>query len=198
MYHLGAITHIMNKTVQLETDAFSAGQIESKIWAAEELERVAAHTHNLRITILGGWYGLLHFILKARGQQMIEWCRSYDLDPMACSTANVVNNTWESKEWAFKSYPKDANTVKYDDETNCVINTSTEHFDSQEWFNNISKGMLCVLQGNNLIIEDHVNRPESLEHFKSMFPLETILFTGEKYFDFKENSYTRYMIIGHK
>ena len=188
----------MNKTVPLEVDAFSAGQVESKIWAAEELERVASHTLNLRISILGGWYGLLHFILKSRGKQTIEWCRSYDLDPMACSVANVVNNTWESRDWKFRAIPKDANTLTYNDGTNCIINTSTEHFDSQEWFNNINNGMLCVLQGNNLIIEDHVNRPESLEHFKSMFPLQTVLFEGEKYFDFKENSYTRYMIIGCK
>lgn len=185
--------HTMNKTVRLETDAFSAGQVESKIWAAEELERIAAHIHILRITILGGWYGLLHFILKVRGRQMIEWCRSYDLDPMACSVANVINNTWEINEWEFKSYPQDANTIAYG-ETNCIINTATEHFTSNQWFNNINDGVLCVLQGNDLELEDHVQRPTSLEHFKQMFPLQVILFEGEKKF----NEYTRYMIIGHK
>jgi hypothetical protein len=184
----------MNKTVRLETDAFSAGQVESKIWAAEELERVAAHTHILRINILGGWYGLLHFILKSRNKQMIEWCRSYDLDAMTCSVANVINNTWEMKEWAFRSYPQDANTVTYNDNANCVINTATEHFTSNQWFDNIPEGLLCLFQGNDLEIEDHVQRPTSLEHFKSMFPLQTILFEGEKKF----NEYTRYMIIGHK
>jgi hypothetical protein len=184
----------MNKTVRLETDAFSAGQVESKIWAAEELERVAAHTHILRISILGGWYGLLHFILKSRGRQMIEWCRSYDLDPSACSVANVINNTWEMDEWSFRSFPMDANRIDFNDGTNCVINTATEHFTSNQWFNNIHKGMLCVFQGNDLDIEDHVQRPASLEHFKQMFPLQIILFEGEKKF----NEYTRYMIIGHK
>ena len=185
--------HTMKKTVPLEIDAFSAGQIESKIWAAEELERIVAHTQILRITILGGWYGLLHFILKARGKQMIEWCRSYDLDPSACSVANIINNTWEMKEWAFKSYPQDANTIPYLD-TNCIINTATEHFSSNYWFDNIPSGMLCLLQGNDLIIEDHVQRPTNLEHFKQMFPLQTIMFEGEKKF----NTYTRYMIIGYK
>jgi hypothetical protein len=185
----------MSKTVRLETDAFSSGQVESKIWAAEELERVATHT--LKINILGGWYGLLHFILKIRQQVNIEWCRSYDLDPSACSVANAINNTWEMKEWAFKSYPQDANLI-VDTTANCIINTSTEHFTSNDWFDFIPKGTLCLFQGNNLIIEDHVQRPENLEHFKTMFPLETILFEGEKYFNFKENSYTRYMIIGNK
>ena len=194
MFRRGERLVTMNKTVRLKTDAFSAGQIESKIWAAEELERIAAHIHILRISILGGWYGLLHFILKARGRQMIEWCHSYDLDASACSGANIINNTWESQDWKFRATPADANTLRYDDGTNCVINTSTEHFNNQEWFNNIHEGMLCVLQGNDLTIEDHVNCPRDLEHFKEMYPLSVLLFAGEKKFD----NYTRYMIIGHK
>ena len=197
MFRPLANLHTMKKLVQVDSDAFSAGQIESKVWAAEELERVAAHIHILKINILGGWYGLLHFILKVRGRQQIEWCRSYDLDPSACSVANVINNTWEMKEWAFKSYPQDVNLIPYSN-ANCIINTSTEHFTSNEWFNNIEEGVLCVFQGNNLVIDDHVQRPESLDHFKKMFPLSVILFEGEKSFDFKEDSYTRYMIIGHK
>lgn len=186
--------HTMNRTVPLEVDAFSAGQIESKVWAAEELERIAAHTLNLRISILGGWYGLLHFILKIRNRQTIEWCRSYDLESSACTGANIINNTWEMKEWAFKSYPVNANSLKYDDGTNCVINTSTEHFDSNDWYRNIPDGILCLFQGNDLDIEDHVQRPKNIEHFKSMFPLKTLLFEGELKFP----EYTRYMIIGHK
>ena len=190
--------HTMKKTVRLETDAFSAGQIESKIWAAEELEKIAAHIHILRITILGGWYGLLHFILKARGRQMIEWCKSYDLDASACTGANAVNSTWEMQDWAFRSYPQDVNNLKYDDGTNCVINTSTEHFSSRSWYNNIHEGMLCVFQGNDLELDDHVNRPRDLEHFKKLWPLSVILFEGEKTFNFETGPYTRYMIIGHK
>lgn len=184
----------MSSTVRLETDAFSAGQVESKIWAAEELERIAAHIHILRISILGGWYGLFHFILKARGKQTVEWCKSYDLDPSACSGANIVNNTWEMKEWAFKSYPADANKLEYNDGTNCIVNTSTEHFASKDWYKNIPEGLLCVFQGNDLDIEDHVQRPRDLEHFKEMYPLQVLLYAGEKKFD----NYTRYMIIGHK
>ncbi len=188
--------HTMN--LKIDSDAFSAGQVESKIWAAEELERVAAHIHILRISILGGWYGLLHFILKARGKQAIEWCRSYDIDTSACSVANAINNAWECKEWSFRAYPKDANTVVYNDGTNCVINTATEHFDSDTWYNNIPSGTLCLFQGNDLELDDHINQPIDLDDFKRKFPLETNLFEGTKEFNFGNLSYTRYMIIGHK
>lgn len=184
--------------LKIDSDAFSAGQVESKIWAAEELEKISAHTKNLKITILGGWYGLLHFILKSRSWQMIEWCRSYDLDASACSVANIINATWEIDDWKFRAMPKDANNIVYSDGTNCIINTSTEHFDNQEWFKRIPKDTLCVLQGNDLKISDHINRPQDLEHFKKMYPLTVIMFEGQKYFNFETDPYTRYMIIGHK
>ena len=184
--------------LKIDSDAFSAGQIESKIWAAEELERVSAHTNILRISMLGGWYGLFHFILKTRGRQMIEWCRSYDLDAGACSVANVINNTWECKEWQFRAWPKDANEIDFKDGTNCVVNTATEHFDNQKWFKKIPNGVLCLLQGNDLDIEDHINKPISLDDFKEKYPLSHILFEGTKDFNFDSMSYTRYMIIGLK
>lgn len=183
--------------LKIDSDAFSAGQIESKIWAAEELERISAHINILRISMLGGWYGLFHFILKTRGRQQVEWCRSYDLDAGACSVANTVNNTW-SHEWQFRAMPKDANELNFNDGTNCIVNTSTEHFGSNEWFDHIPEGYLCVLQGNDLKIDDHINCPKNLEDFKKKYPLSTMLFEGTKHFNFETNPYTRYMIIGHK
>lgn len=183
--------------LKIDSDAFSTGQIESKIWAAEELERVSAHTGVLRISMLGGWYGLFHFILKTRGRQKVEWCRSYDLDAGACSVANMINNTW-SHEWRFVSRPKDANELIFQDGTNCIINTATEHFSNNDWFDNIPKNCLCLLQGNDLKIDDHINCPKNLEDFKNNYPLSVILFEGTKHFNFETNPYTRYMIIGYK
>lgn len=185
-------------SLRIDKDAFSAGQIESKIWAAEELEKLFAHTYNLRITILGGWYGLLHFILKIRNKQSIEWCRSYDIDASACSIANSINNTWEKDQWRFRSWPKDANTVDYQDGTNCVINTATEHFHSNDWFHKIPEGTICLLQACDLDIDDHINKPSSLEDFILKYPLATTLFQEQKEFDFGNVKYKRYMIIGHK
>ncbi len=183
--------------LKIDSDAFSTGQVESKIWAAEELERASAHINILRISMLGGWYGLFHFILKIRGRLEVEWCRSYDLDASACSVANMINNAW-STEWRFVSRPKDANDLFYQDGTNCIVNTATEHFDNNDWFVNIPNGYLCVLQSNDLEINDHINRPKNLEDFKKKYPLSTVLYEGTKQFNFETNPYTRYMIIGHK
>ena len=168
----------MSLAIKLDPDAFSTGQIESKVWAARELETVVAQLkiEPLRIVILGGWYALLHFILQTRERVKIEYCRSYDIDPSACMDANL--NT-------------------YNDNINLVVNTSTEHFANRQWYDNIPNGTLCLFQGNDLIIDDHVQRPESLEHFKSLWPLKE-LFSGSLHFDFKDAPYTRHMTIGYK
>lgn len=191
----------MTQLLKIDADAFSAGQIESKIWAAEQLELVVndLNTGPLRMYVLGGWYSLLHFILSVRKNIDIEYCRSVDLDPIVSYNANKINNAWEIKDWKFRAYPFDANNVNYAQEKiNCVVNTSTEHFDNNNWFENIDKGTLVLLQGNDLKIDDHVSRPKSLEHFVSLYPINDVKFSGTMNFQFKNMSYNRHMIIGFK
>jgi hypothetical protein len=191
----------MTQLLKIDADAFSAGQIESKIWAAEQLELVIKKldTGPLRMYVLGGWYSLLHFILSVRKNIDIEYCRSVDLDPIVSYNANKINNAWEIKDWKFRAYPFDANDVNYAQEKiNCVINTSTEHFDNNNWFENIDKGTLVLLQGNDLVIDDHVSRPDSLEQFVNLYPVTTLEFSGTMNFQFKNMSYNRHMIIGIK
>ena len=191
----------MTQLLKIDADAFSAGQIESKIWAAEQLELVVTelNTGPLRMYVLGGWYSLLHFILSVRKNIDIEYCRSIDLDPIVSYNANKINNAWEIEDWKFRAYPFDANNVNYAQEKiNCVVNTSTEHFDNNNWFENIDKGTLVLLQGNDLEIDDHVSRPKSLEHFISLYPINDVKFTGTMNFQFKNMSYNRRMIIGIK
>ena len=151
--------------------------------------------------VLGGWYSLLHFILSVRKNIDIEYCRSIDLDPIVSYNANKINNAWEIEDWKFRAYPFDANKLEYTydtDKINCAINTSTEHFKSKFWFNLIPKGTLILLQGNDLQIEDHVSRPESLKHFISTYPVTNLKFSGTMNFQFKNMSYNRHMIIGIK
>ena len=193
----------MTQLLKIDADAFSAGQIESKIWAAEQLELVVTelNTGPLRMYVLGGWYSLLHFILSVRKNIDIEYCRSIDLDPIVSYNANKINNAWEIEDWKFRAYPFDANKLEYTydtDKINCAINTSTEHFKSKFWFNLIPKGTLILLQGNDLQIADHVSRPESLKHFISTYPVTNLKFSGTMNFQFKNMSYNRHMIIGIK
>jgi len=191
----------MSQILRVDSDAFSAGQVLSKTWAAEQLEITVKEIklNPLRIFVLGGWYNLLHFILAVRNNIKIEYCRSVDLDVFASHNANIINNAWHYDNWRFRAYPGDANTIDFTlEKINCVINTSTEHFKSDQWFNNIPSGTLVLLQGNDLPLNDHVRTPLNLEDFNARFSLSTVYYSDKKLFDFKTISYNRYMLIGIK
>lgn len=188
--------------MNLHHDAFSSGQVLSKIWLAEELEKAVTTVSNnqpLKILCLGGWYGILNFILQTRNNLNIELYRSIDIDNETETLADTVNNSWVWQEWQFKALIADANTFVYTaNDYNTVINTSVEHIPSKQWFDNIPLGTLVVLQSNNMVHDDHCHNHTSVRQLSSEFMLTTVLFAGEKSFVYPDWSFTRFMIIGIK
>jgi len=182
----------------MDLDAFSSGQIVSKLWLAKELEPIAGeHANPAKIVLVGGWYGILNLLLRTRSNMSIESVRSVDIDKDACSLADKINDTWVWQNWKFKAIVADANEYDYAD-SNLVINTSVEHIDTHQWFDNIPVGCLVVLQSNDMNHEDHCNNHESLEKFLEDFPLTKILYSGSKHFEYPNWGFNRFMIIGLK
>lgn len=176
-------------------DAFSSGQIGSKIWICEELERLGWRSS--LTYIYGGWYGITAFLLLSRGKFNVEKIRSLDIDPQCQAVADMINENWVWQDWKFKAFTQDCNSYEgqYGD---LIINTSTEHFESYEWFDRIPKGTRVALQGNNMPHEDHHVHSETLEDFTKQFPVSTTLYTGQKEFVYPDWKFTRYMLIGVK
>lgn len=186
------------KPNKMDLEAFSSGQVISKLWLSQELEPIAKEYANpAKIVLVGGWYGLLNFILKARANISIECIRSIDVDADACAIADKINDTWVWQNWKFKSINADANQFNYDD-YNIVINTSVEHIDTQEWFDRIPRGCLVALQSNDMDHEDHCRNHKSLEEFKNDFALSKLLYSGSRHFEYPEWGFNRFMIIGQK
>ena len=183
-------------------DAFSSGQVLSKVWLDESLEKVVEL--NLlakprQILCLGGWYGLTNFILRIRNRIKIKNFRSLDIDPEVEKIADKINNSWEWQDWQFKSITGDANDFHYTiDDFDTVINTSVEHIESRKWFENIPKDCLVVLQSNDMPHEDHTECHSNLDEFVKEFNLSETFFTGEKLFTYPDWSFRRFMIIGIK
>lgn len=187
--------------MNIDTDAFSTGQVLSKLWLAEKLEQVVDYQDVLEpldILVLGGWYGVLNFILRSRARLRIKSIRSVDKDSTACEIADLINKAWVWQDWQFKSVCADANTYQYDRKFNLVINTSVEHFENRQWFNNIPSKTLIVLQSNNMNHDDHCHNHSSLESFMDDFKLSDVYFSGEKLFEYPDWKFSRYMIIGVK
>ena len=183
--------------LNVDKDAFSSGQIGSKIWLCEELEKLFT-TVDIA-WIYGGWYGVAAFLLRSRGQLHIDIIRSYDVDPCCEQIADMLNENWVYQDWKFKAFTADCN--KLDIQSNppdLLINTSTEHFDSLDWWNSIPQGTTVALQGNNMEHDDHHVHSDSLEDFINQFPVTQTLYTGQREFVYPTWEFTRYMLIGTK
>lgn len=190
--------------MKLDKDAFSSGQIGSKIWLTENLEDCildlhfqGLYTQPLKIVAIGGWYGLLNFIIQSRKIIEVDYFRSIDIDQDACNNADLLNEFWVWQNWKFKSLCRDANDFEYFD-FDVIINSSVEHIPTKQWWDNIPEGKLVVLQSNDMSHDDHVHNHSSIEEFSNEFVFNNTLFEGSKSFTYDDWNFTRFMKIGIK
>jgi len=185
----------MKHGLEIDQDAFSSGQIGSKLWLCEEIEQLYDSIDT--ICIYGGWYGITAFLLRSRNNIQIKEIRSIDVDPACEPVADMINENWVYQNWQFKALTQDCNTI-VPANADLIINSSTEHFDSLQWWDNIPKGTVVALQGADMIHDDHVYKFNDLNEFANTFPLTTTLYNGSKKFQYPTWNFTRFMIIGEK
>ena len=181
--------------MKIDKDAFSSGQIGSKIWLCEELEKLFDHIDS--IWIYGGWHGITAFLLRSRNNISIKEIRSIDCDSGCEALADMINENWVYQNWQFKAVTDDCNTL-VPNGVDLIINTSTEHFRSTDWWNNVPNGTTVALQGNNMVHDDHYIHSNCLQDFVTQFPVNKMLYKGEKQFVYPDWQFTRYMVIGVK
>ena len=187
----------------VDGDAFSSGQISSKIWLCEELEKMAFATPQ-RIWVLGGWHGMASFLLLSRNRMPVDHIRSFDIDESTQPVADTILENWVWQGWKFKAFVHDCNELEYvggnewGNTPALVINTSVEHFSSNAWFDRIPSGTVVALQCNNMIHDDHHSCVGSLEQMVETYPLSGIKYQGQLDFNYPGWGFSRFMIIGTK
>ena len=190
------------------SDALSWGQLKSKRWLINELEK-----QNLDLGIVficAGWYATLAAMLF-NSNCSITSIRSFDIDESCANIAETINKHNTIDNWKFKAstldilkmnFPTEHKTYRANKTSlilcempNTIINTSCEHIENfTDWFNLIPTGKLVALQSNNYFeIDDHVNCVNSLDELKHQAPLSNIIYEGE----LELEKYTRYMLIGY-
>jgi len=184
----------MIKHFNIHQDAFSSGQVSSKIWLCEELERTGWTSKET--AIYGGWLAITAFLLLSRGKFEVEKIRSYDQDSACEPIADMINENWVWQDWRFEAVTADCNSIY--SAADLVINTSTEHFSSNQWWTNLPEGTRVVLQGNNMNHDDHVSTTCTLDEFCYQYQLRELMFKGEKKFVYPGWQFSRYMLIGIK
>ena len=195
-------------------DAYSRGQVQSKIWLVEELYKIQPNYKN--VLVLAGWYGQ---ILQYFKDITFEKARIVDIDSVACLISDDIFNLTFIQDYRVKAVCVDITKLEffksgYELEIqnfknplishfkekflpDLIINTSAEHMDD-EWFHQIKfkeleSDPIVAIQSNNLFdVEEHVNCVHSIDHMKKKFPMREVLFEGE----LQLKKYKRVMLIG--
>lgn len=191
------------------TDALSWGQLKSKRWIIEELEKLDQELGT--VFLCAGWYATLAAMLF-NSTCKIDKIRSFDIDDSCVAIAETVNRHKVKDGWQFKasildihymSYPtvyktfrSDGSSIELEDMPDTIINTSCEHIENfDKWYAKIPDGKLMVLQSNNYFsIEEHVNCVQGPMQFEEQSPMTEVLYQGA----LELPKYTRFMRIGRK
>ena len=203
------------------TDAFSRGQIRSKMWLIDMVKALEVDLGNT-VYVCAGWYGVLSALLFERTN--VENVYSFDIDPSTDNPADTLNKEYIMDNMKFKSFVYDVRQLKYTTQTlpvnhyrykdatefekttasheiappTCVINTSCEHIENfDEWFGNIPKGTLVIMQNNNFVEHDDltvVNTIDCEHAWVEKLNLSEVIYKGT----LELEKYDRYMVIGRK
>ena len=203
---------LITEQMDWDTDCFSRGQLQSKMWLVEELEKTKVELGT--VFLCAGWYATLATMLF-ESKCSIDKIRSFDMDPSCAAIAEIFNKKYLMQDWKYKAVTQDILDIDYvehsyntlrSDGTECplvdwpdtVINTSCEHFNHHElsiWWRSIPKGKLVVIQSNNYkAIKEHLGCVNNISQFAELTPMRELLYAGQMKFD----NYTRYMRIGYK
>jgi hypothetical protein len=194
------------------TDCFSRGQLESKLWLINELTKCNLSLGT--VFLCAGWYATLATMLFESGID-VDKIRSFDIDSTCVDIAEVFNKPWFVDGWRFKSITQNIMDIDYNehawecwsndnnrmshpitDSPDTIINTSCEHIENfEEWYAKIPYGKLVILQSNNFYeIDEHVNCVADIDEFIATAPMTTQLYAGE----LELPKYNRFMLIGIK
>jgi len=191
-------------------DCFSRGQLKSKLWLVEELEKQKVELGT--VYLCAGWYATLATMLF-ESDIAVDKIRSFDIDESCIEIAKTFNKPWVMKNWQFQASVEDICNINYTNHTytvtrsngstaelsdspDTIINTSCEHIENfADWYAKIPDGKLVILQSNNFFdVDEHVNCSRDAEEFSISAPMSNCLYLGELVLE----KYSRFMKIGYK
>ena len=158
-----------------------------KKWCADILRNVYKYEGG-RFVVIGGWYGLLAYLLRKRFDNNFHIVSS-DMDP---DCQRIGERLFENCDIDFRTF--NANTLKSDD-IDCIICTSIEHMDPKIIHNIIkekSEYTWIAVQSCNLIHPTHVNAHDTYQDLEKDLGLTDIIFSNSM----SMSGFKRHMVIG--
>jgi len=175
-------------TIEEVRDAFHTNQIESKKQASLAFDAVSGNAN--KVLYIGSWLGFLTRVLIEKYPNINF--SEVDMDTRCKEISGRFNYTFKNYQ-GHQSLNIDDENFKRWQEFDTIINLSCEHM-SKNWYDKVKPGTQIVIQSNNLVIEDHINNCETLDDFKSKYPLSEIYYENT----LELNVYNRFTLSGVK
>lgn len=187
-------------------DAFSDGQVGSKLWLCEQLENEVSNKKlkTDTIWIFGSWYATLPFLLFSRGKLDISNLACFDTDPKANKVATKILNHWIYLGRDIKIHQMDCGKIYATGSTfvgkspDFLINTSCEHMANYDWWHQMPPGTNFALQSTNMPHATHSNSVKSLSEFRKLIQPSELFYESTLEFRYPNLKFDRFMLIGRK
>ncbi|MFZ3229159.1 MAG: hypothetical protein WA160_03055 [Pseudobdellovibrio sp.] len=198
----------MNNHVKLEIpkDAFSDGQIRSKLWLAHNLEAWSQKYFDLALnytlTWYGSWVGLGPFLLLSLTRIKFTVVNLIEVDEESLNVSKKILDHWMVQGVQINLIKADMNNYLPELITNnaeLFINTACEHVTHDKWLQNIPTGSFILLQSTNMKHIEHINLANSLEDFDAQIkPFFRVFEKNEILFSYPDKCFSRFMLFGKK
>lgn len=194
----------MPNLIEFDLDAFSDGQVRSKLWLLSKLENFCQSQpglqQGLRLGFLASWYGSLPLFLLTREKLKVLSMDLFDVDADSLKHSRKILEHWWIHGMPMKFHHLDVNQIEYNNyDFNFVVNTSCEHIQELDWFHQLPVGMWFLFQSTNMPHVQHVRTPKNLHEFTQQFAPYCDLYLSESLnFHYPDKSFERFMVIGQK
>jgi len=166
-------------------DSFQVGQIESKKWLIQSMNKLRLK-YEPDILIVGGWHGVLYLMLSNYAYFKYT-ALTTDIDPDCTLIAEMFGCNAETQDMFEINYDKISQDF--------IINTSCEHIYLEKWTKLIPDGKIVALQSSDMEWDTHVDNVYSLDELINKAALSEVWTTGVKSLS---KNWHRWLLIGKK
>ena len=173
--------------------SFTRDLVFSKYWLMRELAKIQPEVSTMYI--LGSWYGNLALFLRRYPQVNVHKIINVETDRKFLQGSKDILDQVGADNVEYML--KDANKLDYRQLGNngIVVNTSLTDMKGSDWFENIPRGTMVIMQARD---HDPGAQFHSAEDIQQKFPLSQVLYSGSLDLEDPETKYTRFMTIGLK
>lgn len=185
-------------------DAFSDGQVRSKLWLVENLNKWTLKYLDpaIRYTLswYGSWIGLGPFLVLCSTKLNLLCLNLIELDQDALRNSASILEHWSIHGLEVNFINADMNVWQPNsDAAQLFINTACEHLLETEWLSRLPRDSFVLLQSTDMVHEEHINCPKDLNDFINIYsPFIKILDCQKLDFSYPGKSFSRFMLFGQK